>query len=175
MGADDNNGDTLGADEVTRYRRICRKGEFLGTEQDGHRVCHKGSNGENDITPAKDDWSKLVRLGRYLVRCPRVVNWYKNQKETEEAAALHGFRLGWVQKNEKINVRRMHPQRTAHAEIVDQDTSRGGSEFSGCSSEGRSRGSLGMMSLWKDVGETTWGHVMGDASAAVGITRRMER
>ena len=32
---------------------------------------------------------------------------------------------------------------------------------------------LGMMSLWKDVGEITWGHVMGDASAAVGIIRRM--
>ena len=27
---------------------------------------------------------------------------------------------------------------------------------------------LGMMSLWEDVGETTRGHVMGDASAAIG-------
>ena len=33
---------------------------------------------------------------------------------------------------------------------------------------------LGMMSLWKDVGETTSGHVMGGASAAIGIIRRME-
>ena len=32
---------------------------------------------------------------------------------------------------------------------------------------------LGMMSLWKDVGEATRGHVSGDASAAIGITRRM--
>ena len=32
---------------------------------------------------------------------------------------------------------------------------------------------LGMMSLWKDVGETTQWHVMGDASAAIGIIRRM--
>ena len=31
---------------------------------------------------------------------------------------------------------------------------------------------LGMISLWKDVGETTLGHVMGDASAAIGIIRR---
>ena len=31
----------------------------------------------------------------------------------------------------------------------------------------------GMMSLWKDVGETTREHVMGDASAAIGIIRRM--
>ena len=32
---------------------------------------------------------------------------------------------------------------------------------------------LGMTSLWNDVGETTWGHVMEDASAAIGIIRRM--
>ena len=32
---------------------------------------------------------------------------------------------------------------------------------------------LGVVSLWKDVGETTRVHVMGDASAAVGIIRRM--
>ena len=32
---------------------------------------------------------------------------------------------------------------------------------------------LGIMSLWKDVGEATKGHVMGDASAAIGIIRRM--
>ena len=32
---------------------------------------------------------------------------------------------------------------------------------------------LGMISLWTDVGETTRGHVMGDACAAIGIIRRM--
>ena len=32
---------------------------------------------------------------------------------------------------------------------------------------------LGIMSLWKDVGETTRRHVMGDASAAIGIIRGM--
>ena len=31
-----------------------------------------------------------------------------------------------------------------------------------------------MMSVWKDAGETTRGHVMGDASAVIGIIRRME-
>ena len=32
---------------------------------------------------------------------------------------------------------------------------------------------LGMMSLWKDIGETTQGHVMRDASEAIGIIRPM--
>ena len=33
---------------------------------------------------------------------------------------------------------------------------------------------FGVMSVGKDVGETTRGHVMGDASAEIGIIRRME-
>ena len=33
---------------------------------------------------------------------------------------------------------------------------------------------LGMMSLWKDIHETTQGHLMEDASAAIGVIRRME-
>ena len=32
---------------------------------------------------------------------------------------------------------------------------------------------LGIMSLWKDIGEIAQGHVMGDSSAAIGIIRRM--
>ena len=36
-----------------------------------------------------------------------------------------------------------------------------------------SQGFLGMMTLWKNVGETSRGLVMGDASAAIGIIRRL--
>ena len=42
-----------------------------------------------------------------------------------------------------------------------------------CAAEKASQEVLGVMSLWKDVGEITSGHVMGDASAAIGIIRCM--
>ena len=71
---------------------------------------------------------------------------------------LHGFSLGRVQKDEKINIRPMYPQRTARGQVLERNTSRGGSEFcrgaTGCSNEGREP-------------------VMGDASAAIGFIRRM--
>ena len=62
--------------------------------------------------PTTDDWNKLVRLGRYFARHPRVVNWYKYQ---EASGGVHRLRSGLVQKDKKINVRRVHPQRAAHA------------------------------------------------------------
>ena len=34
-----------------------------------------------------------------------------------------------MQKNDKIKIRRMHSQKTAQAQVLEQDTSRGGSEF----------------------------------------------
>ena len=69
---------------------------------------------------------------------------------------LHGFSLGWVQKDEKINISPMYPQRTARGQVLERNTSRGGSEFcrgaTGCSNEGREQ-------------------VMGDASALVRCSR----
>ena len=41
-------------------------------------------------SPTKDDWDKLVRLGRYRVRYPRVVNWYKYLNESEEVVTCTG-------------------------------------------------------------------------------------
>ena len=44
---DDDVGDTLSADKVTRCRRIAARANFVA--QDGHRICHKKSDQENDI------------------------------------------------------------------------------------------------------------------------------
>ena len=44
-------------------------------------------NATRIMTSPKDDWNKLVTIGRYLVRYPRAVNWCKYQNETEQVAA----------------------------------------------------------------------------------------
>ena len=54
----------------------------------------------------------------------------------------------------------MHPQTQAEEEAEPVAAVKEGPEV------------LGMISLWKDVGEPTLGHVMGDESAAIGIIRR---
>ena len=83
---DDNNGDTLSAEEVTRYRRIAARANFL--EQDRMDIAFATKEAtRRETSPTKDDWNKLVRLGRYLVRFPRVVNWYKYKNESEDVVA----------------------------------------------------------------------------------------
>ena len=71
---DDDNGDTLSADEVTRYRRIAARANF--SAQDRMDIAFATKEATKRLTsPTEDDWNKLVRIGRYLVRYPRLVHW----------------------------------------------------------------------------------------------------
>ena len=103
---DDDNGDTLSADEVTRYRRIATRANFVAHDRMDIAFATKEAT-ERMTSPTQDDWNKLVRIGR-------VVNCYEYQMNPG-SCSLHRFRVGWVQEDEKVNIRRMHPQRTAHA------------------------------------------------------------
>ena len=87
---DDDNGDALSADEVMRHRRFAARANFWAHDRMDIAFATEEAAGRM-TSPTRDDWNKLVRIGRHLVRYPRVVNWY-----------LHRFRLGWVQKDEKI-------------------------------------------------------------------------
>ena len=44
----------------------------------------KRKTGDRTAT-MKDDWNKFVRLGRFVVRYPRVVNWYGYQNELTDS------------------------------------------------------------------------------------------
>ena len=37
--------------------------------------------------PDKADLNKLVRIARYLARHPRLMNWHRDQQESEQVAA----------------------------------------------------------------------------------------
>ena len=66
--------------------------------------------------PSTDAWNELVRLGRNLVRSPRMVNWYTYRDESEQIVALHWLKLGRVQKNEEMDVRWVH-RRSGHMPV----------------------------------------------------------
>ena len=105
---DDDNSDTLSADEVTRYRRIAARAKFFA--QDRMDIAFATKEATRRMTsPTKEDWNKLVRIGRYFVRV--VIELVQVPERIRGSCSLHRFRLGWV----KINIRRVHPQRTAHA------------------------------------------------------------
>ena len=104
---DDDNGDTLSADEATTYWRIAARANFVA--QDRMDIAYATKEATRRMTAStKDDWNKLVRLGS------RVVNWYKYQNASEKVG-VHRLRLGRVLKDKQINVQRMLPQKTAHA------------------------------------------------------------
>ena len=119
----------LSADEVTRYMRIASRANFLA--QDRMDIAHARNEATRRMTsPTRDDWNKLVNQERYLVRYPRVVNWYKDQNESDEVVACKDSDwAGCIHKGQHM---------------LKFDASRGGSGFSrcrsGCGSEGESRG-----------------------------------
>ena len=69
---DDDDGDTLSSDEVTRHRRI--KSELFGTTQDGRRIRHEESNKQVfGIAKHEDMSSVLIRqfTERLFLSCNR--------------------------------------------------------------------------------------------------------
>ena len=82
----DDKEDALSADEVTRYRRVAARANFLA--QDRMDISYATKEATRRMTvPTTDDWNKLGRLERYRLRLegqedaryPRVVTWYKYQ------------------------------------------------------------------------------------------------
>ena len=87
-----------------------------------------------------------------------MVNWYEYQNESDKVEACTD--------SDWLGAEGREDQQQA-------DASREAAEAELGAAVKASQEVLGIMSLWKDVGDTTWGHVMGDASAAIGIIRRI--
>ena len=96
--------------------------------------------------PATDDWNKLIRLGRYLARYPRVVNWYKYQNASKEVVACPA----WAGAKERGG-RRQVDASTDGTTCLSSGAKHRPSALSGAAVKA-SQEVLGMMSLWKDVG-----------------------
>ena len=167
---DDDKDEALSADEVTRYRRIAARANFLA--QDMMDIAYATKEATRRMTaPTTDDWNKLVRLGRYFAQYPRVVKRYKCQNESEKVVACTDSHLAQCRRTRRSTSggcihRGQHMLkfwRKTQA-VVAQSSA----EAEMGAAMKASQEVLGMMSLWKGVGETTSGNVMGDVSAAIG-------
>ena len=158
-----------------KIQEDCSTGKLLGTRQDGHRARYEGSNEANDGGHDRR-LEQTRKAGK--IPCPihQSCELVEAPERIRESRGVHRFRVGRVQKDKKINVRRMH----SHGQHMLKFWSKIQDVVALSSAEAEMSAAvkacqevLEMMSLWKDVGETTRGHVMGDASAAIGIIRRM--
>ena len=64
--------------ETTRFRALAATANFLAIDR-GHIVYCAKELTRYTATPTTADWEKMVRLGRYLKKRPRVQLWYKFQ------------------------------------------------------------------------------------------------
>jgi hypothetical protein len=126
-------------------------------------------------TPTREDWEKVVRLGRYLKGKPRVRIWYEFQEtptmlETYSDTDWAGCRRtrrsttgGYMVYGKHLikmwcKTQAVIALSSAEAELY--GLVRAAAE------------TLGAMSLYKDIGKKVEGRVLGDASAALAIIAR---
>ena len=164
---DDDDGDALSADEVTRYRRIAARLNFLA--QDRINIVFATKEATRRMTSStKDDWNKLVRIGRHFVRYPRVVNWFEYQNESENIAPCTDSDWAGCRRSTSGGCIHREPHMLKFWSKTQAVVALSSAEAELGAAEKASEEVLGMMSLWKDVGETTRGHVMGDAMPQLG-------
>ena len=111
---EDDKDDALSAVETIRYRRFAARANHLAPDRMDIAYATKEATRRMTV-PTKDDWNKLVRLGRYCARYPKLMNWYRYQGASDNVVACTDSDWAGVQKQTKIDVWRVHSRRTAHA------------------------------------------------------------
>ena len=71
-------GQILNPVETSRSRTLAANANFLAIDRGDIVYCAKELT-RHMATPTTADWEKMVRLGRYLKKRPRVKLWYKFQ------------------------------------------------------------------------------------------------
>ena len=126
-------------------------------------------------TPTRAAWDKMVRVGRYLRGKPRVRVWYHYQEEAQ-AIVTHSD-TDWA--GCRRTRRSTTGGYTSYGTHLLKAWCRTQATVALSSAEAELYGlvrasaeTLGMMSLYQDLGEAPAGQIMGDASAALAIVAR---
>ena len=126
-------------------------------------------------TPTKAAWDKMVRVGRYLRGKPRVRIWYHYQEEAQ-AIVTHSD-TDWA--GCRRTRRSTTGGYTSYGTHLLKAWCRTQATVALSSAEAELYGlvrasaeTLGMMSLYQDLGEAPAGQIMGDASASLAIVAR---
>ena len=167
-------GQILNPVETTRYRALAATANFLAIDRGDIVYCARELT-RHMAKPTTADWEKMVRLERYLKNRPRVQLWYKFQ---ETPCQLETFSdTDWA------GCRRTRRSTTggytvAGSHLIEMwcktqavvALSSAEAELYGlviASAE-----TLGLISMYKDLGTHMNGVVLGDASAALAIVGR---
>ena len=164
----------LNAEDTTRYRGLAATANFVAQDR-GDLMYAAKEISRKMSEPTQADWEKLVRLGRYMMKRPRVRLWYKYQEvpttlETSSDTDWAGF---------KRTRRSTTGGYTAYGKHLIKMWCKTQAVIALSSAEAELYGlvrasaeTLGTMSLFKDFGEKIGGRILGDASAALAVIKR---
>ena len=119
----------------------------------------------------------MLRVGRYLKGRPRVKVWYKYQDEAQELITRSDTEWAGCRRTRRSTTGGY----TSYGSHLLKSWCKTQATVARSSAEAELYGlvrasaeTLGLMSLYKDLGQTVGGQVMGDASAALAIIARRE-
>ena len=162
--------DVLSQARTTEYRSVVARGNFLSADR-GDILYAVKECARCMSEPTERDWQKLVRLGRYLKSRPRLVIWYEYQEAPDQVRVYSD--TDWA------GCRRTRRSTTGgvamHGSHLIKMWSRTQALVALSSAEAELYGIVkataelkGLISLWKDLGIQLSGHLLADASAALG-------
>ena len=162
--------------EFTRGDEIqtdCSKSELLCARQNGRHISHRGSNETNDGTHQRG-LEQTRQVGKVPCPIPQMVNWYKYQDESDQAPAYTDSDwagCGRTRRSTSGGCSHRGQHMLKFWSKTQAAVSMSSAEAELGTSVNASQEVLWIMPLWKDEGETTRGHLTGDASGAIGCIR----
>ena len=176
--ADENHGEEeeeLGREDATRYRAIVARANYLAMDRADlqfpvKELCRKMA------APTKADWSKLKRVGRYLLTNPRLVSKYEWQEETQVVEVYGDSNWAGCKRTGRstsggVAMRGTHLLRSWSHTQKTVALSSAEAELTALV-KGACEG-LGIAALYQDVMEEMDVTVYADASAALGVVGRL--
>ena len=169
-------GQILNRIETTRKMALAATANFLAIDRGDIVYCAKELT-RNMATPTTGDWEKMVRLERYLKKRPRVQLWYKFQETP--------CQLETISDTDWAGCRRTRRSTTGGYTVAGSYLIRmwcktqasvalSSAEAELYSLVRASAETMGLISMYKDLGAHMNGLVLGDASAALAIVARRE-
>ena len=166
--------DQLVGAEATQFRAISARGNFLAPDRPDIMFAVKECS-RRMSAPTKRDFGKLVRLGQYLKRRPRAILWFEYQDAPETMLTMSD--TDWA--GCKTTRRSTSGGVCVHGSHMIKCWCRTQALVALSSAEAELYGivkataeTMGLVSVMHDLGQVTTGHLLADASAALGILQR---
>lgn len=164
----------LDEEQATKYRALTARCNYLSPDRPDVAFAVQ-ELARNMANPRRGDWTRLKRLGRYLVGSPRLQQWFEWQQAQKRVTTYTD--AGWA------GCKETRKSTTGGVVTIGTHTVKSWSKTQSlvALSSGESElyaalkasaETLGVMSMLTDFGVTMTGEVWGDASAALGIINR---